>query len=453
AHEGRTGCVVTCLLDRRRPRQQTISYLLDGEDLGVAFRLPPWMAEVALLPAVCGREGWRVAVRGGGLRFPPPPPYRPLEELLPQDGAQDEAAELARARALFAPAPAEDARDLRRLDVPGESLVELASTGDETLDRDQLERWLREDCELPAGSWHLELSESGHSGVVAFADHRAARGALSEPPPMAAARRREDFSEAAEEILLALRPEERGGTSDKVARRFIAGPARTAQPCATKQNRKKQPPALCPRSGCGCAGPQWVQLRVSLQRGSLSGPGPELALLACMLRVPRVFGALTFLPLPEGQLGLDVLTMSCQVAARSGSARWRTRSGLPANEGEPAPRARAPPPPAEPPAVFASPAAATSRQPVELEQDSAAALGGRAGSEEAPSGKPSGGAPAGAEQPPRGAAREQGPGEEAPDDRWQALQAEVASLARSLAALKDVRGMQQEYLQLLRAGC
>lgn len=34
-------------------------YCLNGRNLGVAFRLPPWLADVPLFPAICGREDWQ----------------------------------------------------------------------------------------------------------------------------------------------------------------------------------------------------------------------------------------------------------------------------------------------------------------------------------------------------------------------------------------------------------
>mmetsp|Transcript_71764 Transcript_71764/g.126686 ORF Transcript_71764/g.126686 Transcript_71764/m.126686 type:complete len:731 (-) Transcript_71764:249-2441(-) len=55
---GLDGAVVTCLIDRRTREEQTISYCLDGKYLGVAFTLPTKLADVALFPAICGREAW-----------------------------------------------------------------------------------------------------------------------------------------------------------------------------------------------------------------------------------------------------------------------------------------------------------------------------------------------------------------------------------------------------------
>jgi len=221
-HEGMTGAVLTCLLDRRDPRRQTISYMLNGEDLGVAFRPPLWMAEVPLFPAVCGREDWCVRLRGRGFRFPPPEGYRPLADLRPEDGAGEEGAYEA-ARELFAPAPREERRELQQLDVPEANLVELRSQGDETLDPDLIWEWLEKECEVARAACHMEFSESLSTAVAAFVDHRAARSLLGAPPPNTTVLAREAFSEAAEELLRSRRPEDRGGTTDRVARRFIAG--------------------------------------------------------------------------------------------------------------------------------------------------------------------------------------------------------------------------------------
>lgn len=38
-------------------------YCLNGRNLGVAFRLPAWLADVPLFPAICGREDWQVSGR------------------------------------------------------------------------------------------------------------------------------------------------------------------------------------------------------------------------------------------------------------------------------------------------------------------------------------------------------------------------------------------------------
>jgi len=57
------GAVVTCLLDRRDPKCETISYCLNGRPLGVAFQLPAELAGVPLFPAVCGKESWSAVCR------------------------------------------------------------------------------------------------------------------------------------------------------------------------------------------------------------------------------------------------------------------------------------------------------------------------------------------------------------------------------------------------------
>lgn len=250
-YEGAIGAVVTCLLDRRDPRRQSIAYMLDGEDLGVAFRLPLWMAGIPLLPAVCGREDWRVAIRGADLRFRAPEHFRPLAELSVEDGAGDEADCHAKARDMFSPAPQECQRELGQLDVPDENLVEFRSAGDEVLDEDQLLDWLWSQCEVPTGCCHMELAATGHSAVGAFADHRVAHGVLSLPPPYASVHCRGDFSETAEELLLAQRPENRGQTTNVVARRFIAG-ALAADAELSKEQRRQLRSKGAPREAAAC---------------------------------------------------------------------------------------------------------------------------------------------------------------------------------------------------------
>lgn len=222
-HEGLAGAVLTCLLDRRDARKQTISYMLNGEELGVAFRPPLWMADVPLLPAVCGREDWHVQMRGEDFRYSVPAGYKPLAELLPQDGVKDETEGLETARQLFAPAPQEGRRELEQFDVPDGNLLELKSSGDETLDLEQLVAWVVEQCEVPKAAFHIEFADSQHTAIVAFTDHRLTRSVLNAPPPMTEAHGRDGFSDLAEDLLQARRPEDRGNTTDRVARRFIAG--------------------------------------------------------------------------------------------------------------------------------------------------------------------------------------------------------------------------------------
>mmetsp|Transcript_24305 Transcript_24305/g.56445 ORF Transcript_24305/g.56445 Transcript_24305/m.56445 type:complete len:474 (+) Transcript_24305:40-1461(+) len=223
-HEGAVGSVLTCLLDRRDARSQKMSYMLDGSSLGVAFKAPVWMANIPLHPAVCGREDWKVHIHATDPpRFAVPPEYRPLSELATQVGNLNAEEGKSRAAELFAPAPKEAARELRQLDVPDENLLEFRSSGDETLDVDHLETWLQNHCEVMRDEFHMEMSESGHTAVVAFASHRLARSVRNLPPPMTEVELREAFSEAAVQILVSLRPEDRGETTDKVARRFIAG--------------------------------------------------------------------------------------------------------------------------------------------------------------------------------------------------------------------------------------
>jgi len=64
------GAVVTCLLDRRDPHLETISFCLGGRDLGVAFRLPAELAGVPLFPAICGKDAWCADIYSMNLAFP-----------------------------------------------------------------------------------------------------------------------------------------------------------------------------------------------------------------------------------------------------------------------------------------------------------------------------------------------------------------------------------------------
>lgn len=89
--ERRAGAVVTCLLDRREPQAQTISYCLDGRSLGVAFQVPAELVDVPLFPALCGKGEWRAACRFDGLKFGCAG-YRDLgEALLAGDATKGEA--------------------------------------------------------------------------------------------------------------------------------------------------------------------------------------------------------------------------------------------------------------------------------------------------------------------------------------------------------------------------
>mmetsp|Transcript_81384 Transcript_81384/g.226676 ORF Transcript_81384/g.226676 Transcript_81384/m.226676 type:complete len:510 (-) Transcript_81384:71-1600(-) len=220
-HEGLTGAVIGCLLDRRDARRQTISFTLNGEDLGVAFQVPLWMMDVPLLPAVCGREDWQVAIRGGNWLFPPPALYKPLDDLASSQDSADSGYKAA--QACLAPAPQEERRRVFEFDVPDQNLVEIRSSGDEVLDEEQVLDWIDRECCVPKRNCHVVITDTQHVAVIAFSDHRAARSLLKVPPPLAGSYCREDFSEAAEEVLWRRRPEDRADTTDRVARRFIAG--------------------------------------------------------------------------------------------------------------------------------------------------------------------------------------------------------------------------------------
>lgn len=224
-HEGLTGAVITCLLDRRDPKKQTISFRLNGRDLGEAFRIPCWMARVPLMPAVSGREDWHVAIRGTDFRYKVMRPFTPLGECMVPSDIDDmtTAGSYEVAREFFAPAPLESKREVETLDVPNENLIEIRSVGDEELDQEQILKWMEADMDLPPQSCHIILTESCHVGIIAFKDHRAAKSMLTAPPPSTSTLSRSSFSEEAIGLLVSVRPEERGATTDRVARRFIAG--------------------------------------------------------------------------------------------------------------------------------------------------------------------------------------------------------------------------------------
>lgn len=82
---GKDGTVITCLLDRRSLEKQTISYRIDGKDLGVAFELPESLAGVPLFPGLCGREDWDAKLIFAECRFPVTN-CLPLADALHHDG-------------------------------------------------------------------------------------------------------------------------------------------------------------------------------------------------------------------------------------------------------------------------------------------------------------------------------------------------------------------------------
>jgi len=86
--EALVGTVVTCLLDRRDPQHQMISYCLNGRSLGLAFVVPTELADVPLYPAICGRGDWHstYCCTGSGLKFPQVG-CRPLEEAVSEGDA------------------------------------------------------------------------------------------------------------------------------------------------------------------------------------------------------------------------------------------------------------------------------------------------------------------------------------------------------------------------------
>ncbi|CAK9015422.1 Protein tofu-2 (21U-RNA biogenesis fouled up protein 2) [Durusdinium trenchii] len=218
--EAQTGAVVTCLLDRREPRRSSISYCLNGRSLGVAFRLPPWLADVPLFPAICGREDWKAICRFQDLRFPHGG-FSCLEEANRGHVADDGGAASA-AAAVFAAAPFVEERELKQLDVPDENLVELRSAGDDGIDERELKSWLIHEYGISSADFHAEFAEKMCIAVLAFTSHRVARSMLHAPPPGLQVSLRPAFSEEAQKIL-ALRRPDKAATTDVVARRLIAG--------------------------------------------------------------------------------------------------------------------------------------------------------------------------------------------------------------------------------------
>ena len=63
--KGLIGVVISCLIDRTNSEDQTISYCLNGEHLGVALKLPEELTDVPLFPAVCGKDDWEVTLHCG----------------------------------------------------------------------------------------------------------------------------------------------------------------------------------------------------------------------------------------------------------------------------------------------------------------------------------------------------------------------------------------------------
>jgi len=82
---GQDGAIISCLIDRRHPESQTISYCLNGKLLGVAFHLTPSLVQVPLFPSVCGRERWAASFRYRDFSFPSDG-YHPLVDALLQVG-------------------------------------------------------------------------------------------------------------------------------------------------------------------------------------------------------------------------------------------------------------------------------------------------------------------------------------------------------------------------------
>lgn len=219
--EASTGAVVTCLVDRRQARGQSISYCLNGKSLGVAFRLEPWLADVALFPALCGREDWKARCRFRGLKYPQPG-FTALGEAKPDDVVDGLSAEAAKSSAqAFAPAPSIGLRELKQFDVPDENLLEFRGPKG-VLELAPVQRWLAREHDLQSSDFHCQISEDGAWALLAFSSHRTARGVLAAPPRGIAAGAKAGFSVEARDLLRKLQPR-KGATTDAVARRLIAG--------------------------------------------------------------------------------------------------------------------------------------------------------------------------------------------------------------------------------------
>jgi hypothetical protein len=77
-YEGQIGSVLSCLIDRQ---EQTISFSINGQNLGIAFHIPTDCAEVPLFPAICGKGAWEASCSYADFAFPEPG-YWPLAEAL-----------------------------------------------------------------------------------------------------------------------------------------------------------------------------------------------------------------------------------------------------------------------------------------------------------------------------------------------------------------------------------
>lgn len=73
------GDIIGCLLDRTK---QTISFMKNGRDLGVAYKLPPDMNRIGLKPHICGK-GFMAACKFDGPMEYPVDGYMPIGEIDP----------------------------------------------------------------------------------------------------------------------------------------------------------------------------------------------------------------------------------------------------------------------------------------------------------------------------------------------------------------------------------
>lgn len=58
--QGKVGTVVSCLIDRSDPDNQTMSFCVNGRHMGCAFQIPKALNDQPLFPAVCGKDVWEV---------------------------------------------------------------------------------------------------------------------------------------------------------------------------------------------------------------------------------------------------------------------------------------------------------------------------------------------------------------------------------------------------------
>lgn len=328
-HEGKVGAVVSCLVDRRKVQQQSISFCVDGRSLGIAFKIPTWLADVALFPAICGREDWAVDVHFHDLAYLQTG-YRALGKAFPGDVVDIPSLDqLSASRSAFAAAPVVKPRELQQFDVPDENVIEFRSRGDESLDLAGLQAWLQEAC--GGNEFHIESSDSGHVAIASFATHQAARGIMAAPPPHAEVAAHGDLSGAAVE-LLSLRQPRKKATTDRVARRFIAGALQDDPTLTKEQLRHIRQSGSQPVGGDSPPGVQSVSV------GRRAPPAPPMPLLEPSAEeLPAHDGECR----SGGPSGVSVSGPAVATAARRPAAGLSDSAGAAAALGIAAPRQRA----------------------------------------------------------------------------------------------------------------